>query len=111
MGWYLKLKINVSPISKAILFVLCLFLISSCGVESGNEFLDIPENIPDEDASPDGPLGEIPDRTLNDVDVRGRPHIDTSLGYNVIRSDLNTALRGVSLSFEGGDPSGSLPAT
>ena len=110
MGWYLKLKINFSPIPKAIIFVLCLFLISSCGVESGNEFLDIPENIPDEDASPDGPLGEIPDRTLNDVDVRGRPHIDTSLGYNVIRSDLNTALRGVSLSFDGGDPYGSLPA-
>ena len=110
MGWYLQLKINVSPISKVILLVLGMSLIGGCGVKSGNEFLDIPENIPDEDASPDGPLGEIPDRTLDDVDVRGRPHIDTSLGYNVIRSDLNTALRGVSLSFDGGDPYGSLPA-
>jgi hypothetical protein len=39
---------------------------------------------------------------------RGRPHIDQSLGYNVILSDLNTPLRGVSLSLDGGDPYGSI---
>ncbi|MBY6211316.1 carbohydrate-binding protein [Microbulbifer agarilyticus] len=42
--------------------------------------------------------------------VRDRPHIDQSLGYNVILSDKNTTLRGVSLSFDGGDPYGTLPA-
>ncbi len=40
--------------------------------------------------------------------VRGRPHIDTSLGYNILLSDQNTLLRGVSLSWDGGDPYGSL---
>jgi hypothetical protein len=38
---------------------------------------------------------------------RGRPHIDTSLGFNVLLSDQNTLLRGVSLSWDGGDPYGS----
>ncbi|MBN8429419.1 carbohydrate-binding protein [Microbulbifer salipaludis] len=42
--------------------------------------------------------------------VRDRPHIDQSLGYNVILSDRGTTLRGVSLSFDGGDPYGTLPA-
>ena len=93
------------------LFIFCLFVLSGCGVQSGNEFLDMPENIVDTtDTSGDQPLGEIPDRTLDDVTVRGRPHIDQSLGYNVIRTDLNTALRGVSLSLDGGDPYGSLPS-
>ena len=41
--------------------------------------------------------------------VRGRPHIDSSLGYNVLLSDQNSLLRGVSLSWDGGDPYGSLP--
>ncbi len=41
--------------------------------------------------------------------ARGRPHLDTSLGYRVLLSDSNTLLRGVSLSFDGGDPYGSLP--
>ena len=90
-----------------------IFLSAGCGVESGNDFLELPENITDSDilaASADEPLGEIPDKTLADVSVRGRPYIDDSLGYNVIRSDIGTALRGVSLSFDGGDPYGSLPA-
>ncbi|MHC4760083.1 MAG: carbohydrate-binding protein [Planctomycetota bacterium] len=39
--------------------------------------------------------------------VRGRPHLDTTLGYNVLLSDNDTLLRGVSLSFDGGDPYGS----
>jgi len=39
--------------------------------------------------------------------ARSRPHLDTSLGYNVILSDSNTLLRGVSLSWDGGDPYGS----
>ena len=42
--------------------------------------------------------------------VRGRPHLDTSLGYNMLLSDNDALLRGVSLSFDGGDPYGSLPA-
>ncbi|MHC5184615.1 MAG: cellulase family glycosylhydrolase, partial [Planctomycetota bacterium] len=39
--------------------------------------------------------------------VRGRPHLDTTLGYNVLLSDNDTLLRGVSLSWDGGDPYGS----
>lgn len=96
-----------------VLIITSLFVLSGCGVKSGNEFLDIPENIADadeNDGSGDQPLGEIPDLTLDNVTVRGRPHIDQSLGYNVIRTDLNTALRGVSLSLDGGDPYGSLPS-
>ena len=104
-----KLQI-INGLIKSFPLVLLVFLISGCGVQSGNEFLDIPENIPDDEISSDGPLGEIPDRTLDDIEFRGRPHIDTSLGYNIIQTDLNTALRGVSLSFDGGDPYGSLPA-
>ena len=38
--------------------------------------------------------------------VRGRPHIDSSLGHNILLSDQNTLLRGVSLSWDGGDPYG-----
>ena len=41
--------------------------------------------------------------------ARGRPHVDTSLGYKVLLSDQDTLLRGVSLSWDGGDPYGSLP--
>ena len=97
---------------KSSLLVVSLLMISSCGVKNGNEFLDVPENIADasDNSVGDGPLGEIPDLTLADVSVRDRPHIDQSLGYNVIRTDLNTALRGVSLSLDGGDPYGSLPS-
>ncbi len=40
---------------------------------------------------------------------RGRPHLDTALGFNVLLSDQDTLLRGVSLSWDGGDPYGSLP--
>ena len=40
---------------------------------------------------------------------RGRPYLDTSLGYNILRADDGSLLRGVSLSFDGGDPWGSLP--
>ena len=97
---------------KSSLLVVGLLMISSCGVKNGNEFLDVPETIADasDNSNGDGPLGEIPDRTLADVIVRDRPHIDQSLGYNVIQTDLNTALRGVSLSLDGGDPYGSLPS-
>jgi hypothetical protein len=41
------------------------------------------------------------------LSARGRPHFDTSLGYKVLLSDQNTLLRGVSLSWDGGDPYGS----
>ena len=40
---------------------------------------------------------------------RGRPVVDSSLGYNVILTDEGTLLRGVSLAWDGGDPHGSLP--
>ena len=43
--------------------------------------------------------------------VRGRPHLDTSLGFNVLLSDNETLLRGVSLSFDGGDPFGTTTPT
>jgi hypothetical protein len=34
---------------------------------------------------------------------RGRPHLDSSLGYNRLLTDKNTLLRGVSLAWDGGD--------
>ena len=40
---------------------------------------------------------------------RGRPVVDSSLGYNTILTDRGTLLRGVSLGWDGGDPHGSLP--
>jgi hypothetical protein len=108
---YTSGAVQRSPVKVALLCAGLLFL-SGCGVKSGNEFLDAPENIIDTSTTDtsDQILAEIPDRNLADVTVRGRPHIDQSLGYNIIRSDLNTGLRGVSLSFDGGDPYGSLPA-
>ncbi len=39
---------------------------------------------------------------------RERPHLDTTLGFNVLLTDQGTLLRGVSLSWDGGDPYGSL---
>ncbi len=38
---------------------------------------------------------------------RKRPHIDNSMGFNRLLSDNNSLLRGVSLSWDGGDPYGS----
>ena len=38
---------------------------------------------------------------------RGRPVIDDSLGFKRLLSDRGTLLRGVSLSWDGGDPYGS----
>ncbi|MGB2105638.1 MAG: carbohydrate-binding protein [Porticoccaceae bacterium] len=76
-------------------------------METDNEDLDIPEGIEDtsnKDSNTYIPFGEIPDLSLDDITVRGRPYIDDSLGYNVIRSDMGTLLRGVSLSTDGGDP-------
>ena len=43
------------------------------------------------------------------IAARGRPHLDTSLGFNMLLSDNGTLHRGVSLAFDGGDPYGSLP--
>ena len=43
--------------------------------------------------------------------ARGRPHLDTSLGFNMLLSDNNTLLRGVSLSWDGGDPYGTVAKT
>ena len=39
---------------------------------------------------------------------RKRPRLDTTLGFNVLLSDQGTLLRGVSLSWDGGDPYGTL---
>ena len=86
----------------------CVFLLTiSCGVDTDNEDLDVPEGLEDTsnlDSNSYVPFGEIPDLSLDDITVRGRPYIDKSLGYNVIRSDMGTLLRGVSLSTDGGDP-------
>ena len=38
---------------------------------------------------------------------RGRPIIDDTLGFNRLLTDQGTLLRGVSLSWDGGDPYGS----
>jgi len=43
----------------------------------------------------------------NDRVGRKRPHIDNSMGFNRLLSDKNSLLRGVSLSWDGGDPYGS----
>jgi hypothetical protein len=95
-----------TPLKACALSFLLLFTVS-CGVETDNEFLDAPENIVDTsnlDSNAYVPFGEIPDISLADISVRGRPYIDNSLGYNVIRSDMGTLLRGVSVSTDGGDP-------
>ena len=107
---HLKLgAFGLGTFAKTFLLAAGILSLTGCGVKNNNEFLDMPENIVDTNATNnDGPLGEIADLTLADVTVRGRPHIDQSLGYNIIRTDLNTALRGVSLSFDGGDPYGSI---
>ncbi len=42
---------------------------------------------------------------------RGCPFVDSALGHRVLRTDSGGLLRGVSLSFDGGDPFGSLPKT
>ena len=100
---------KVSQFVKAALLGTSLMTLSGCfGVDSDNEIIEnagadaeitTPVVVPDAE-----PVGEIPDLSLADITVRARPHIDTSLGYNVILSDLNTTLRGVSLSYDGGDP-------
>ena len=41
--------------------------------------------------------------------ARGRPHVDSSMGFNRLLSDQKSLLRGVSLSWDGGDPYGSQP--
>ena len=43
--------------------------------------------------------------------ARGRPRIDDSLGYRILLSDRGTLLRGVALSFDGGDPYGAREKT
>ena len=43
--------------------------------------------------------------------ARGRPQVDSTMGFNRLLSDQNTLLRGVSLSWDGGDPYGSQPKT
>lgn len=43
--------------------------------------------------------------------ARGRPYVDATLGFNRLLTDQGSLLRGVSLSFDGGDPYGSLAKT
>ena len=43
------------------------------------------------------------------AEQRGRPVVDSSLGYRIILSDRGSLLRGVSLAWDGGDPYGTLP--
>ena len=95
-----------NPFKTCALCFLLLFTIS-CGVETDNEDLDVPEGLEDtsnQDSDTYIPFGEIADISLDDITVRARPYIDDSLGYNVIRSDMGTLLRGVSVSTDGGDP-------
>ena len=92
----------------ALLGASALTLSGCFGVDSDNAAIESTATSPEEPkpvivVTPE-PVSEIPDRTLADITVRGRPRIDNSLGYNVILSDLNTPLRGVSVSFDGGDP-------
>ncbi len=47
--------------------------------------------------------------TSHALAVRSRPSVDSGLGHRLLLSDQATLLRGVSLSFDGGDPYGSLP--
>lgn len=42
-------------------------------------------------------------------ETRGRPRVDSSMGFNRLLSDQDSLLRGVSLSWDGGDPYGSQP--
>ena len=98
-----------SRLSKLAIAVLLSTSLSGCfGVNSDNAAIESAGSTPYVPTPTSTPTPtsdvEIPDRTLADVTVRGRPHIDSSLGYNVILSDLNTPLRGVSVSFDGGDP-------
>ncbi|MEW6997918.1 carbohydrate-binding protein [Colwelliaceae bacterium BS250] len=102
---------RLSKLVRTALLGASIITLSGCfGVESDNEIIenaggDVVDNTqitqPDPVVLPDE---LIPDLTLADITVRDRPHMDTSLGYNVILSDLNTTLRGVSLSYDGGDP-------
>jgi hypothetical protein len=75
----------------------------NAAIESSAPSSEVPVAVPTPVSIPD-PVVEIADRTLDDIAVRGRPQINNTLGYNVILSDLNTTLRGVSISFDGGDP-------
>ena len=106
-------KSTLGQFAKSAVFSATILALTGCfGVDSDNEALtgaidenvaETPAPIPDAEPTPD-PIVEIPDITLDDIAVRARPHIDQSLGYNVILTDLNSTLRGVSLSLDGGDP-------
>ena len=105
-----KKDFRLSQLAKIVLLSTSIISLSGCfGVESDNATIESAAGntetpAPDTVVPLPTPDVEIVDLTLADIAVRARPHIDTSLGYNVILSDLNTSLRGVSLSFDGGDP-------
>ena len=72
-----------TPLRVCALSVVLLFTVS-CGVETDNEFLDAPENIvdtSDQDSNAYVPFGEIPDKSLDDITVRGRWIILKSNGW------------------------------
>ncbi|NMP16918.1 carbohydrate-binding protein [Thalassotalea sp. Y01] len=100
---------KLARIIKSALLGATIVTLSGCfGVDSDNDGIESAVSAPDTTTQqPDDssqPEPEIPDLALADIEVRDRPHIDTSLGYNVIQTDMNTSLRGVSLSLDGGDP-------
>ncbi|WP_394175976.1 carbohydrate-binding protein [Thalassotalea litorea] len=107
-----SIDIKLSKLTRAIMLGVSVTVLSGCfGVDSENETLSnakqtepSPSTQPPTVVTPAPEDVEIPDIRLEDLSVRGRPTIDTSLGYNVILSDLSTPLRGVSLSLDGGDP-------
>lgn len=102
-----------SRFSKTLVALMLSASLSGCfGVDSDNAPIEsangsptapAPAPAPTPTPTPE-PVTVIPDRTLADITVRARPSIDSSLGYNVVLSDLNTLLRGVSLTLDGGDP-------
>jgi hypothetical protein len=100
---------KLSQLAKVVVLSTSIVSLSGCfGVDSDNEAIESAGPNTEVPAPVVTPLPEpdleIIDLSLADVTVRARPHIDTSLGYNVILSDLNSTLRGVSISFDGGDP-------
>jgi hypothetical protein len=96
---------HLNQFAKTALFSASILALTGCfGVDSDNETLTNAGGDTEIIVPVPVPEVEIPDLTLADITVRARPHIDTSLGYNVILSDLSSILRGVSLSFDGGDP-------
>lgn len=92
------------PVS-VFLFCTLLALLAMSATDSSAE---TNENQATEDLQ----IQQGPDDLLHDVAAearakRGRPVIDSSLGFNRLFSDKGTLMRGVSISWDSGDPYGS----